>query len=413
MGLLFGAGDGAISAAPPSAARQLTTAGGPALAAKLVGVDQNQHLLFDLGSETRKFRWNEIVTWGTCGDVDHGSLVLLADGGWLAADILSIDDAAVVLVSDLWAEARFARESVRAILFRVPGDAQRRDRLFDAAQESTGDAWQLVLENGDEMSGTLAEPVRADAGGFRPTALIWQAEADQPPFEVSLDRVVGLFLPTDKNGPVRATKPERWVGFQDGSCLAVTRLECHDDTLALQLACGTQLSSEQPPTPQDCPWGTITFLQSFGSQVTYLSDLEPLSYRQIPYLGIEWPYRLDRSVLGERLRCGGRLFLKGLGMHGSSRLSFELAGEVRRFQADLAIDQSALMSGSVVFRVYTRPAAGPWRLVLESDVIRGGQLPVSIDADISGAKQLALIVDASERGDVMDRANWLNARVLK
>ena len=75
--------------------------------------------------------------------------------------------------------------------------------------------------------------------------------------------------------------------------------------------------------------------------MVYLSDLKAAGYRHIPYLQLSWPYRTDRSVLGARLRVGGRVFLKGLGMHSPSRLTYDLLQPYRRFDAQLAIDDDA------------------------------------------------------------------------
>ena len=116
----------------------------------------------------------------------------------------------------------------------------------------------------------------------------------------------------------------------------------------------------------------LVFLQPLGGRVTYLSDLAPAEYRQTPFLSHvgqvanlshdwTWPYGADRSVTGGLLRSGGRLFLKGLGVHSAARLVYLIsplpfAGEgqgvrARRFAALVGIDDSTAGGGSVVFRV--------------------------------------------------------------
>ena len=39
--------------------------------------------------------------------------------------------------------------------------------------------------------------------------------------------------------------------------------------------------------------------------------------------------------------------------------------------------------------------------------------PQAVSIDLAGAKQLDLVVDYGEAGDVMDHADWLNARLVK
>ena len=43
----------------------------------------------------------------------------------------------------------------------------------------------------------------------------------------------------------------------------------------------------------------------------------------------------DRNAEGGRLRCGERLYLKGLGMHSAARLTYALDGPYQRFEAEL------------------------------------------------------------------------------
>ena len=48
-----------------------------------------------------------------------------------------------------------------------------------------------------------------------------------------------------------------------------------------------------------------------------------------------------------------------------------------------------------------------------SPPIRGRMPPQAISVDLKGAKRLDLVVDYGEAGDVMDHADWLNARLVK
>jgi hypothetical protein len=46
-------------------------------------------------------------------------------------------------------------------------------------------------------------------------------------------------------------------------------------------------------------------------------------------------------------------------------------------------------------------------------VVRGGEAVVPISIEIGTARAIALIVDFADGGDVLDRAAWLNARLMK
>ena len=123
----------------------------------------------------------------------------------------------------------------------------------------------------------------------------------------------------------------------------------------------------------------------------FLSDIRPDEYRFLPYLDMNWPYRTDRNVTGGQLRCGGRLYMKGLGVHSAARLSYELDRPWRRFQAEIGIDDSTAGRGSVGFRVFV-----DGKLKYASLAVRGGMPPQSVSVDLAGAKQLDLVVDYGE-----------------
>ena len=88
------------------------------------------------------------------------------------------------------------------------------------------------------------------------------------------------------------------------------------------------------------------------ARAVYLSDVRPSEYRFLPYLELQWPYKADRNVTGGQLRCGGQLYLKGIGVHSAARLTYRLDRPWSRFQAEVGIDDSTGGKGSVGFRVF-------------------------------------------------------------
>jgi len=150
-----------------------------------------------------------------------------------------------------------------------------------------------------------------------------------------------------------------------------------------------------------------------GGRTTYLSDLKPTECRQTPFLDLAWPCRADRNVAGGMLRSAGRLFVKGLGVHGAARLVYALppprtpGDDHRRFEALVGIDDAADGGGSAVFRVLVD---GEERFT--SKTIRSGDPPVPVSLGIAGARQIELVVDYADRADVLDRADWLDARLV-
>ena len=78
------------------------------------------------------------------------------------------------------------------------------------------------------------------------------------------------------------------------------------------------------------------------------------------------------------------------------------------FDPRVEVDPNADGGGSVRFRVLVDD-----RQQFASPTIRGGMAPTPISVDLSGAKRLDLVVDYADRADVLDHADWLNARLLR
>src|SRR5262249_42040966 len=87
--------------------------------------------------------------------------------------------------------------------------------------------------------------------------------------------------------------------------------------------------------------------------ITYLSDL--------PFVGTPvngWgPVERDRSngesgaADGFMQRIRGTTYSKGLGVHSTSQVTFNLAGQYKTFLSDIGIDDETNGAGSVVFQV--------------------------------------------------------------
>jgi endo-alpha-N-acetylgalactosaminidase len=80
----------------------------------------------------------------------------------------------------------------------------------------------------------------------------------------------------------------------------------------------------------------------------------------------------------------------------------------KRFESLVGIDDSTLGGGSVRFRVLI-----DGKEKFASPIIRGGDTPLPVSVDVTGAKELELLVDYADRADVLDHADWLNARLIR
>lgn len=336
----------------------------------------------------------DVVAWGAPQESDRGQ-VLFADGSVLVAAYASLRDDRLVVISPTLGELALPLVQLAAIVVQPPTDPWRRDALVAKLMRATGDVDRLLLENGDELTGVLTGGT--DEQLQLQTVLGTDARKHVDVPGASVGAIV--FNPALRAKP-RLAEQQAWLGLEDGSLLLVEQWSLDDGRLSLTRPGGAAWRSDLA--------SVLRFAQPLNGIATYLSDLKPEAYRHVPYFTREWPYMLDRTVSGARLRAGGRLYAKGIGMHSASRLTFALNRAYSRFEADVAIDDEAQGGGSVVVRVFA-DAEERYR----SPILRGGEAPLAIGVDISGAQRLSLVVDHADRGDQLDRADWLNARLIQ
>lgn len=414
-GQLLAAG-GEKSDAPAAALVSIDGEGRPA---ELDSIDADK-LSFRCAGRIVRLPAERLISWGAPVEPRGAPQVLLVDGGLLAVrQVLKTQNDHLLVYSDTFDELSLPLDLVAAVLFHPPIDPERRDLLARRLRGSAGPsstpggrqrpqprdsatgqrtdrdrgapargADRLLLENGDELSGRV---VAVSDKGVEFTSEVG-------PVSVGAERVVALALdPGLWRKPVPPAR-RMLVGFNDGTLLSATSLTAAEGQAKLQVADVELIAKAEVPV----------FLQTLGGQATYLSDLTPAGYRHLPYLSTPWDYQLDAAATGARLRAGGRLFAKGIGMHSAARLTFRLQRPYRRFEADLAIDDQTHGRGSVVFRLF----AGSQQ-IYQSAVVRGGAKPLSVSVGIEGVRQLSLVVDYADRGDMLDRADWLNARLIE
>ena len=389
-----------LAPAAAGAPRGVPAAGEP-FHAELTGVTADWQLTFNIGGKQHVMPAADLVCWGRCPEQGRGVALVLADGSILMAENVAADKERLTANSELLGTLKLPLEALAGIVLQMPSQPADRDKLLDRLLRATGDADRLLLQNGDELTGLLTGIADEVA----------KLETDVGPVAIKLDRAAAIILnPTLKHKP-KDHRFRAWAGLSDGSRLLCAQLLM--DRQSLKLTAFGQTFVGSP--------AALVFLQPLGGRAVYLSDLKPAEYQQTPYLDLSWPYQTDRNVTGGQLRCGGRLYLKGLGVHSAARLVFNLsplplgegpgvraAGAPTRFEADLGIDDSTDGRGSVQFRVLV-----DGREKFASPIVRGGDAPLPVSVDVTGAEKLELVVDYADRGDVLDHADWLNARLIQ
>ena len=363
---------------------------GESFAGRLGAVDDRWMISFVAGDGWRDLPAAGLVRWGELAEIERGPVVVLADGGLLVGDVLAADKEELKAESDvLGAIDHLPARLVAGIVFDLPADRLQRRRLLDQVREGADRSDRVILANDDSLNGRF-DRIEDD---------VIHLITDVGSVELDTRRTRAVVFNRTFLRRSVARGLDCRLGLADGSLLVVESLLVEGKSATLGMAGG-------PSWPVHLK--DVVFLQPRGGRAVYLSDLKPAGYRHVPFLELSWPYSVDRNLSGAPLRADGRTYLKGIGMHSASRLTYLTEEPYGRFDALLAVDDAAAGQGSVRFRVFVD--GNP---KFTSDTLRGGDPPVPISIDISDANRIDLVVDFADRADQWDHADWLDARFVR
>jgi hypothetical protein len=380
---------------------------GGGFAAHVARIDADWTVEFETDAAPRTVAAKDLVRWGEYADSFQLMQVILADGSLLVAQMAHLADEKLVVDGESCGRLEIPLARVRGVIIDPPPSAAARDRLWEQIAAAQGVEDQLILKNGDVLRGVLKTVQQRDETAIS-SSLLTTFAVEGRDVTVPESRILAMIFNPGLVDPAAKPPFSLLIGFRDGSLLNVAQVSAAGPLLRWTLAGAVTL--ELDPLALRT---ALTLLQPIGDHIAYVSDLPPLGYKHIPYFETAWPLGRDRSATGQRLRHGGSTYAKGLGMHSASRVAYRLDGRWRRFEAELALDDTAGRQGSVVFRVFLGDEADQWQRVYESPVVRGGEQAVPISIEIGAAQAIALIVDFADYGDVLDRAAWLNARLTR
>ena len=109
---------------------------------------------------------------------------------------------------------------------------------------------------------------------------------------------------------------------------------------------------------------------------------------------------------GPPLVVRGITYAKGLGVRAPSDVRVRLNGACTSFAATLAVDDDVQGGGTVVAGVVI-----DGRIAFQSPLINGVTPPLAIVLDLTGARELQLVVVDAGDGNVNDEVDWADARV--
>jgi len=372
---------------------------GTSQAGKLVAMTMGETIRFDTASGTIDIDWSSLLHWGKYENSQQTPRLCLTDGSILVAEPVEIVSKECVALSPLLGKLKVPRTDIVEIIFF---EQETPVVNFDDSQSFPGEPSEggttthsLTLLNGDRVQGKIES--------WNQERLV--LETDVGPLSLETTSVASILFPTAAEGIATSRKPSKLpvVGLTDGSLLHVSKLSVNNESASFLFY----------STTIRCESQQVIYLQWVDPRVTFVSDLPVISYRNIPFLSLSWPYRLDQNVLGSSLRCNGRAFQKGVGVHSACRLTYATPEKATLLIGKVGMDDRSQGEGSSRFRVFVDRGLGKWEESYTSPVVRSNQIPESFSVDVSDVKQISLLVEYADRADVRDYANWLDLRFVQ
>ncbi|MEI6518428.1 MAG: alpha-galactosidase [bacterium] len=117
----------------------------------------------------------------------------------------------------------------------------------------------------------------------------------------------------------------------------------------------------------------------------------------------------NKSVLDTPLKIGNVEFAHGLGTHSFSIILIDLPSPAKTFTAQVGIDNNYDTKGEKGSVVFVVEADG--KESFRSGICKGGNAPLTVNADLAGAKQVTLKVLDGDDGPGWDQSDWGDAKI--
>jgi alpha-galactosidase len=117
--------------------------------------------------------------------------------------------------------------------------------------------------------------------------------------------------------------------------------------------------------------------------------------------------RLDGDCCGGPIRLKGTTYPKGIGVASLSQIEFYLGGSCTHLSAVIGIDDSARWTTAGATATFSVLTDG--RSIFESGLVTQ-DITLPVEADLTGASVLTLLVGDAGDGTYNDRADWANLR---
>jgi len=281
-------------------------------------------------------------------------------------------------------------ELCRGFVMAVPSSAIQQGRSFDKVLSHQQQVDLITLSNGDRVEGEFISledeqfTLKTSIGAVR----------------TKIDQTQSLVFNPDLVSEPETVERVAILSLSDGSTLHVSSIISDGDLMIGESIGGFEIS---------IPVTTLHTIRFYDSNHVDLTRLKPEQTTVTPYLSMHREPKLNRNVIGGFLSLRGRLVPTGFGVTSGTTQTWKLDREYQQFRATVGIDDAAQGAGSVIFQVHVDGTVA-W----QSDRMTGASAPVEIPpVDLTKADELSLVVEFSDRGNVLDYANWCEPVLIR
>lgn len=138
-----------------------------------------------------------------------------------------------------------------------------------------------------------------------------------------------------------------------------------------------------------------------GGPIVSIAEMEPVDVR----FDFE-PPRIDLTWDGQPLRMGGKIYEHGIGMHAPTEMTYAVPRGATKLVVTVGLaDRVAdCAKASVLFEI----VAGRGEVLASSGILRPGDAPRRLVADVGGVRRVVLVAGDAGDGRDCDHANWGN-----
>jgi hypothetical protein len=319
--------------------------------------------------------------------------ILLTTGDLLTGRLGTPSEEGVNLLSPAYGDPLIKFGQIRTILFPV------NKAFLPLNLPEKGAMTDIVLtQAGDRAEGTILS--------ISKDGVVYKSKRLDTEVSLPVGKVASVWLIETEPPPKQPAGLHATVVTTDGSSVRGEIQSLQEGILSLKDLYGAV---------HKIPANLLSGIFMKNGRVVWLSDLSPTEVDEDANFirgpkksasDLDFPFQRDRSAQGTKILLAGVEHRKGLGVRARSSLTYSLGGGFKRFQSTVGLDAVSAGRGAILAEVWVDGTK------LKEILLKGNDGPHAIDLDMTGTKELRLVVTWAGYGQ-SDFTDWGSARLIR